>query len=86
MGVMKTFEELVNEERERQEEKWGEQNHHPLVWLAILGEEFGEVSTAVLADVFSKEKQGNKDMETELTHVAAVAKAMWESGKRNGWL
>jgi len=23
-------------ERKRQDEKWGEQNHHPYVWLAIL--------------------------------------------------
>jgi len=30
-------------ERIKQDLKWGEQNHDPLEWYAILGEEFGEV-------------------------------------------
>lgn len=32
----------INNERNRQENKWGPQSHDPNVWLAILGEEFGE--------------------------------------------
>lgn len=38
----------VDAERERQEAKWGEQNHSLPVWLAILGEEYGEVCQGVL--------------------------------------
>ena len=34
-------------ERDRQEEKFDEQNHPQSIWLAIAGEEFGEVSKEV---------------------------------------
>ncbi|MFD1901962.1 hypothetical protein GQR36_21645 [Enterococcus termitis] len=27
----------------RQGKKWGEQNHSPLLWLLIIGEDFGEM-------------------------------------------
>jgi hypothetical protein len=39
---------LVATERAKQDAKWGPQNHNPLFWLAILGEEFGEVSKEVV--------------------------------------
>ena len=35
---------LVAKERHKQNEKWGEQNHNPIEWAAIIGEEFGEMS------------------------------------------
>lgn len=35
-------------EREQQDAKWGEQNHDPILWCAILGEEVGEVNKAAL--------------------------------------
>jgi len=35
-------------ERCKQELKWGEQNHEPILWCAILGEEVGEVNKAAL--------------------------------------
>lgn len=35
-------------ERERQDAKWGEQNHHPDRWMAILGEEFGELCKEIV--------------------------------------
>ena len=38
---------LVNNERNRQDTKWGEQNHPPQFWTGILGEEFGEYCEAV---------------------------------------
>lgn len=38
----------VKSERFRQNKKWGEQNHKPIEWIAILGEEFGEVSKEAL--------------------------------------
>ena len=61
-------------ERKRQDQKWGEQNHEPMKWLAILGEEYGEACAAILE---------NREMEpwryrVELVHVAAVAIAAVE--------
>lgn len=34
----------IAEERLRQTEKWGEQNHSPIEWISILTEEVGEVA------------------------------------------
>jgi hypothetical protein len=39
-------------ERQRQNFKWGEQNHHPFLYLAILGEEVGEANQAALQATF----------------------------------
>lgn len=39
---------LIAAERERQDAKWGQQNHDPATWLLILTEELGEVSKARL--------------------------------------
>ena len=41
---MKTILEEVRKERERQNVKWGEQNHSVIEWQAILMEEVGEVT------------------------------------------
>lgn len=75
---MKTEEVLkeVLEERYRQEQKWGEQNHSPAEYLMILGEEVGEANKAALEAHF----QGNSlsDYRKELIQVAAVAVAMIE--------
>lgn len=38
----------VGQERERQQEKWGEQNHDIALWAAILGEEVGEVHKEIV--------------------------------------
>jgi NTP pyrophosphatase (non-canonical NTP hydrolase) len=75
--IMTTTEVLeeVARERSRQDERWGEQNHEPLRWLAILVEEVGEVGKAIL------DRQGLRD---ELVQVAAVAVAAIESLDRNG--
>ncbi len=69
---------LVDNERNRQDAKWGEQNHEPSKWVAILGEEFGEYCQAVNETVFDngpseRIKGGSENMIKELTHVAAVA-------------
>jgi len=62
----------VLQERIKQERKWGQQNHDPLKWNAILGEEFGEVSKAILeGDI--------KNYRDELIQVAAVAIAAIDS-------
>jgi hypothetical protein len=67
-------------ERKRQDEKWGEQNHQPMEWLMILGEEVGEANKAALeANFGGKEIIKYRD---ELVHVAAVALAAIESFDR----
>lgn len=75
---------LINQERERQDTKWGEQNHPPHFWTGILGEEYGEYCEAVNETVFyngeeERKKGGYDNMMTELTHVAAVAVGAMEA-------
>ncbi len=82
------FDQQVDIERIRQDRKWGEQNHRPSIWFAIMMEEAGELSATIIAGEWKPlmQKRSVTDMEKELIHIVAVAKAMWESGKRNGWL
>jgi len=61
----------IQEERQRQDEKWGEQNHDDTWWLAILMEEVGELAQAMLHSSFGGPHAGTE--RTELTQVAAVA-------------
>lgn len=70
----------VSAERARQDAKWGEQNHHPAVWLSILGEEYGEVCKAVCeAHLPGYPSFGDwRPYREELIQVAAVAVAMAE--------
>ncbi len=69
-------------ERCRQDEQWGEQNHSPELWLAVLMEEVGEFSEALLCDRFGGT---HTDLRSELVQVAAVSLAMLECCDRNGW-
>jgi NTP pyrophosphatase (non-canonical NTP hydrolase) len=63
--------EEIREERKRQDAKWGaDRELDDFVWLAILTEEVGETSEAILKDMLSKRK--------ELVQVAAVAVAWLE--------
>lgn len=64
----------VKEERYRQHEKWGEQDHPDTSWALVLGEEYGEVRTAILHDIFG----GEGNLREELVQVAAVAVAWIE--------
>lgn len=76
----------VADERKNQDSKWGEQNHHPYLWLAILGEEVGECSKAALEaefDIPCGAKINYSDLGEELIQVAAVAVAIVESLDRN---
>lgn len=34
----------IRKEREMQNKKWGEQNHNPVEWIAIITEEIGEAA------------------------------------------
>ncbi|WP_026131348.1 MazG-like family protein [Leptospira santarosai] len=80
-------EKILNEvcaEREKQDLKWGEQNHEPMEWCPILGEEVGEVNKAALEAYFGYKEKGNySEYRKELIQVAAVAIAMIESLGRN---
>lgn len=77
--------ELIAEERNRQDKKFGVQNHHPFAWLAILGEEVGEVNKAALETEFNYDgcDRDFTNYKTELVQVAAVALAMIENMERN---
>lgn len=79
---------LVMNERERQDTKWGEQNHDAEMWLVILGEEFGEACQAALADRFGGKNATEKresQLRKEVAQVAAVALAMLEWMNRSGY-
>ena len=70
--VNETTLQRLNQERCRQDSKWGVKDHNRFVWLTILTEEVGEVSKAALE---------NKGLlyGDELIQVAAVAIAAYES-------
>jgi len=70
----------IRMERERQENKWGVQNHIPSTWVVILTEEVGEVARATLG---YNTANGQEEYETELIHCAAVCVAALESLQRN---
>lgn len=63
-------------ERDKQDAKWGQQNHEMPIWLAILHEETGELSEAVLHKTFGGSKSEN--VLNEAIQVAAVALAIVE--------
>lgn len=71
----------VSAERDRQDLKWGQQNHAPIIWCGILGEEVGEVNKASIESYF--DGKDLSEYRTELVQVAAVAFAMIECLDRN---
>lgn len=83
-SVLSTYAaDCVAEERLRQDSKWGEQNHDPEWWLAILMEEVGELAQAVLETHFdngvdARAKGGVENIRKEAVQCAAVALAMVE--------
>lgn len=76
----------VRTERQRQDLRWGEQNHSAERWLAILMEEVGELATAILHTTFNDHPKthqgmlthGTGNIRTEANQVAAVAVALVE--------
>lgn len=87
-GRRKILDEIV-EKRERQDKKFGVQNHPPLLWLAILGEEVGECNKAALEHeckyFYKQEAPLSKlhELREEMVQVAAVALSILESLDRN---
>lgn len=85
---MSTQNEVIKDvisERDRQDAKWGEQNHFPQFWSGILGEEYGELCEAINETVFNNgsDKGGYDNMRKEAIHVAAVAIGFLECLERN---
>jgi len=66
---------LIEDERQRQDAKWGEQNHLSPTWALILGEEVGEISKALL-------ERNRDEFTTELIQAAAVIVAWLECEQR----
>ena len=62
----------ILDERDRQDDLWGEQDHSLPNWMIILMEEVGELATAI-SDYHSR-----KNWREEAVQVAAVAMAMLE--------
>lgn len=68
--------EAIRIERERQDKKWGVQNHNLMTWLGILAEEFGEAAKEI--NEFHFRDAWLEDVRAELVQTAAVAVAMVE--------
>ena len=80
--------DAVIDERDRQDAKWGEQNHDPFAYLAILSEEVGELSQAALHLRFPtplKDGPHLRHLRDEAVQVAAVALAIVECIDRAKW-
>lgn len=75
----------IIEERKDQDAAWGEQNHNPIEWLAILMEEVGEASQAAVDGYFKPDaREANYEIyREEIVQVAAVAINMIQSFDRN---
>ncbi len=73
----------VDDERERQERKWGEQNHDPMTYLTVLMEEVGELAQCALHGRFGGPAAPN--IRKEAVQVAAVALAIVECLDRGQW-
>lgn len=66
-------------ERDRQDEQWGVQNHHPAYWLAILGKQVGQLGTSILNREWWTDKSAAvAEMRHEAIQVIAVAMALVE--------
>lgn len=95
---MKTVIERVRDERVRQNDKWGIQDHNAIEWVGILVEEVGEASKEAVDFHFNNPKridsaitqeatQENRirDLKKELIQVAAVAIQAVESIERQAF-
>jgi hypothetical protein len=72
--------EKITKERKFQDEKWGEQDHHPLLWFSIIGEEYGEMLKAYNDYSLSPDRNFAyiNTMKREAVQVAASCVAMLE--------
>lgn len=75
--------EKVIEERKRQDDKWGEQNHTAPVWGMIIGEEYGEMCKAINEFGFNQTPEAEQQIYTEAIHTMASCMAMLECIERS---
>lgn len=66
----------IQEECDRQDQKWGVRNQHPLAWLAILMEEVGEVTQEVNDAHHEISRMNLENYRTELVQCGAVIQQM----------
>lgn len=79
---MKEVFEDIKKERDKQDSKWGVQEHHPAIWLMIAQEEMGEVSQAIQREVLGWGKPSDKsNLYEEVIQTAAVLVAFAEQLK-----
>lgn len=76
--------EWVKEERKRQQEARGFQNHNTFKWMSILGEEFGEIFKVIEERTEFKldHLEYRRQLQYELIQTAAVAVAWVEAIRR----
>lgn len=77
--------EAVRDERERQDAKWGEQNHTPVEWLSVLVEEVGEAAQRANEIHWHDNPDSRREYHDEMVQVAAVAVAALEAFGRGAW-
>jgi len=71
--------EDIRKERERQDKKWGVQNHPLLLWFSIIGEEYGELCQAYNRHTCDKDNSDYlENIKKEATQIAASCAAMLE--------
>lgn len=73
----------VLNERQAQDERWGEQNHDAITWSAILAEECGEFAQEALTVRFGNVGANTEALRNEAVQCAAVALAIVECIDRN---
>ena len=69
-------------ERNRQDEKWGEQNHFPERWATIIGEEYGEMCKAINEFGFDHTPETEQEIFNEAIQTIASCMAMLECMER----
>lgn len=82
MGTQKKIIEKVLDERKRQDEKWGVQDHTAPVWAAIIGEEYGEMCKAINEYGFNPTRATEDEIYTEAIQTMASCMAMLECIER----
>jgi hypothetical protein len=69
----------IDDERNRQDAMFGEQNHHPAYWLALLGKQMGQLGAKVVDREWAADRDlADVNMREEAVQLAAVAVAMIE--------
>ena len=82
MEIQKKIIEKVLEERTRQDEKWGKEDHTAQTWGMIIGEEYGEMCKAINEYGFNPTRRTEDEIYTEAIQTMASCMAMLECIER----